>query len=166
MGNISPSETPGLVSNQTPETAEKIRRLKARVNYGLIAMALFIALSIGAIRDFDFLPSFPENIHALLGHPPSASLISTALIVYIFSAIVLVLARMMSGSGVFTGFSQVGYLAGFYIFYHFAKGLEDNFWAVFASGMTILALDPYHMWIYSAEEIKKITGGTGREEEE
>lgn len=166
MGNTSPSETPGLLSSQTPETAEKIRRLKARVNHGLFSMALFIALSIGAIRDFDFLPSFPENIHALLGHPPSANLISTALIVYIFSAIVLVLARMMSGSGIFSGFSQVGYLAGFYIFYHFAKAMDENFWAVFASGITILALDTYHMWIYSAEEIKKIAEGIGREEDE
>jgi hypothetical protein len=159
MENRSPAshrtEGPANPSHRTPQENEKIRRLKARASHGLYSMALFIALSIGAVRDFDFLPSLPPKIHALLGHPPSANMISTALLLYSFSAIVLILSRMMSGSGSFGGFTQVAYLAGFYFFYHFSGGMEENFWAVFAAGMTILSLESYQVWNFCTEEIKK-----------
>ena len=138
-----------------PGESEKIRRLKAMSNRGLLAMALFIGLSIGAMRDFDFLPSFPERIRAALGHPPSANMISAALLLYSFAAIILILSRMTTGSGKFGVFANVGYLAGFYFFYHFSGTMEDNFWAVFASGMTVLGLESYHLRTYCNEEIRK-----------
>jgi hypothetical protein len=132
-----------------------IRSLKARPGHSLYAMALFIALSIGAMRDFDFLPSFPPSIHEFLGQPPSAEMVSAALLIYSFSAIILVLSRMMSGDGKFGGFTQVAFLAGFYFFYHFTGAMEENFWAVFAAGMTIIGLESYHVWTWCAEEIRK-----------
>jgi len=51
--------------------------------------------------------------------------------------------------------SHVGYLAGFYGFYHFSGKLAENFWAVFAAGVTILGLEGYHLWIYCSEEIER-----------
>jgi hypothetical protein len=117
-------------------------------------MALFIALSIGAIRDFDFLPSFPSRIHLFLGEGPSAGMISAALLLYSFSATILILSRMMSGTGSSGGFSQLGYLAGFYLFYHFSGAMQENFWAVFAAGMTILGLESYQVWSWCREEIR------------
>ncbi len=108
-------------------------------------MALFVAISVLAQRDFDFVPSLPAKVHALLGSSPPVGLISAALIVYSFSAIILILARMANGSGDYGGMMHVGYLLGFYIFYHFAGAMEDNFWAVFAAGMTILASESYHI---------------------
>ena len=77
------------------------------------------------------------------------------LILYIFSAIILTLSRMMSGSGKYSGISHAGYLAGFYVFYHFSGTLPENFWAVFVAGITILGLESYHVWIYCSEEIAK-----------
>jgi hypothetical protein len=144
-----------------------IRSLKARPGHSLYAMALFIALSIGAMRDFDFIPSLPPAIRELLGQPPSADMVSAALLIYSFSAIIKVLARMMSGDGKFSGFAHVAFLAGFYFFYHFTGAMEENFWAVFAAGMTILGLGSYHIWAWCAEEIRKeeesLTGkGRGR----
>ena len=159
MGNDSPELRPtqgdSAPSRPVPRDNETIVRLKTKASRGLFAMALFIALSIGAIRDFDFLPSLPPRVHALLGHPPSVNLISPVLLLYSFSAIILILSRMMSGSGVSSSFTQVAYLAGFYFFYHFSGAMEENFWAVFAAGVTILALDSYHVWTYCTEEIKK-----------
>lgn len=134
---------------------EKIRRLKAMANRGLFAMALFIAMSIGAVRDFDFFPSFSEQFRALLGHPPSAKMISAALLLYSFAAIVLILSRMTTGAAKFGAFVNVGYLAGFYFFYHFAGNMEENFWAVFATGITVLSLENYHIRTYCNEEIRK-----------
>lgn len=121
----------------------------------LLAIGLFILLSIGAVDDFDFLPSLSPSFRAALGSAPPANVISALLIVYIFSAIILILSRMMSGSGKYGGVSHVGYLAGFYIFYHFSETLPENFWAVFAAGVTILGLESYHVWIYCSEEIEK-----------
>ena len=149
------TEGPAGRPRRLPQENEKIRVLKTRANRGIFAMALFVALSIGAIRDFDMLPSLPASIHALLGHPPSANLVSAALLLYIFSAIILILSRMTSGSAIFGGFTQVAYLSGFYLFYHFSGAMEENFWAVFAAGMTILGLESYHLWTWCTEEIRK-----------
>jgi hypothetical protein len=158
MGN-HPPEARRKDGSDNPQPAkplenDKIRRLRARSNLPLYEMALFIALSIGAIRDFDFLPSFPPGILAFLGEGPSAGMISTALLIYSFSAIILILSRMMSGSGKYGGFTQLGYLSGFYLFYHFSGAMEENFWAVFAAGMTILGLEGYQVWTWCREEIR------------
>jgi hypothetical protein len=82
-------------------------------------------------------------------------MISAVLLLYIFSAIILILSRMMSGSGKYGGIGHVGYLAGFYFFYHFSGRLPENFWAVFAAGVTIFGLESYHLWIYCSEEIAR-----------
>lgn len=138
-----------------PENTEKIRRLKARSSHGLYAMAFFIAISIGALHNFSFVPPLPADLRAALGAPPSANMISTALLLYAFSAIILILSRMMSGSGSFSGMAHVLYLSVFYLFYHLGNVLEDNIWAVFAAGITILGLESYHIWTFCNEEIRK-----------
>ncbi|WP_298433737.1 menaquinol oxidoreductase [Geobacter sp.] len=154
----SPPEHPGTPPDRDvvrAETARRIAQLRSKSNRGLWAMALFIAISTVALRDFNLLPPLPETVRALLGRPPSALMISGALVLYTFSAIILILSRMMSGSGQFGVFSHVGYLSAFYAFYHFARALDENFWAVFAAGFTILALESYHIWNHYAEEIRK-----------
>lgn len=137
------------------EAAVKIRRLQNTFNRELLAIALFMLISIGALSDFAVLPALPDAIRKILGHPPSGNMISATLILYVFSAIILILSRMMSGSGKHSGMSHVGYLAGFYFFYHFSGTLPGNFWAVFAAGATVLGLESYHIWIYSSEEIER-----------
>ena len=159
MGN-HPSQSRRKDGLDNPQPApplenDKIRQLKAKANHPIYFMAIFIALSIGAIRDFDFLPSFPSGIREFLGQPPSADMVSAALLIYSFSAIILILSRMMSGSASYGGFTQLAYLAGFYLFYHFSGAMEENFWAVFAAGMTILALESYQVWAWCTEEIRK-----------
>ena len=137
------------------ETLANIRKLQRKLMAELLSAALFFLVSIVALNDFAFFPSLPEHIEAALGRPPSVNMISAVLLLYIFSAIILILARMMSGSGRYGGVSHVGYLAGFYIFYHFSGKLPENFWAVFAAGATVLGLESYHLWIYCSEEIER-----------
>jgi hypothetical protein len=158
MGN-HPPEVRRKDGSDYPQPAkplenDKIRGLRAKANRTLYVMALFIALSIGAIRDFAFLPSLSPRIHLLLGEGPSAGMISSALLIYIFSATILILSRMMSGSGKYGGFTQLGYLSGFYLFYHFSGAMEEYFWAVFAAGITILGLESYQVWTWCREEIR------------
>jgi hypothetical protein len=137
------------------ETLVNIRKLQSKLTAELLSIALFLLLSIAALNNFAFFPSLPEAIRASLGRPPSVNMISAVLLLYVFSAIILILARMMSGSGRYGGVGHVGYVAGFYIFYHFSGKLPENFWAVFAAGVTVLGLEGYHLWIYCSEGIEK-----------
>ncbi|TWJ32400.1 menaquinol oxidoreductase [Geobacter argillaceus] len=134
---------------------ENIKRLERRANHGLYILAIFITLSIVAVQNFSLLPSFPPAVLKALGKPPSAQMISAALLVYLFSAIILTLARMMEGTGKAGGFAHLGYLAAFYFFYHFSGNMDVHFWAVFAAGVTILSLESYHLWQHCREEILK-----------
>lgn len=122
---------------------------------GMWAFAAFLLISIGASNDFSFLPSLPAHMRTMLGDPPSANLISGLLVLYSFSAIILILSRMMSGGSPASGIAQVAYLAVFYGFYHLSGSLGDNFWAVLAAGITILGLESYHNRIWFTQLIRE-----------
>lgn len=133
----------------------QIHRLEARAAHGLWAVALFLAVSIVARFGVPRLPSLPPTVREALGASPSEGMISAALIVYIFSAIILVLSRMTLGHPPSAGYLHVAYLTGFYVFYHFAGAAGENFWAVFAAGATILALCCYHLRTHCQEAIRQ-----------
>ncbi|MHC1697162.1 MAG: menaquinol oxidoreductase [Geobacteraceae bacterium] len=144
---------------------ERIQRLRTMANRGLWAITLFLIVSIAALNHFSFLPPLPEQIREQLGAPPPAIMISGLLILYSFSSLVLILARMVGDSVSHGGFYHVAYLTGFYSFYNLAGSLEDNFWAVFAAGATILSLESYHLWNWCSrqinteiEELEKLDG--------
>ncbi|AAR33921.1 menaquinol oxidoreductase [Geobacter sulfurreducens] len=137
------------------EAVGRIRRYRVTASRGLWAMALFLAVSTAALWDFSFLPPMSDQVRAFLGKPPSATMISGVLMLYTFSAIILILARMMGGAEQYSGFAHVGYLTAFYLFYHFARALNDNYWAVFVAGITILGLESYHIWNFCSEAIRK-----------
>jgi hypothetical protein len=126
------------------ESIEKIRELQAKSVRGLWAFSAFLLVSIGALNDFRSLPSLPENVKSMLGSPPSPNLISALLVLYSFSAIILILSKMMSDAVPSSGLSHVFYISVFYGFYHLAGSLDDYFWAVFVSGFTIMALENFH----------------------
>lgn len=132
---------------------ERILRLRNMGNRGLWAIALFLTVSIAALNQFSFLPVLPEKLKDLLGAPPPTIMISGLLILYSFSSLVLILARMIGDSISHGGFYHVAYLTGFYFFYNLAGSLEDNFWAVFAAGATILSLEGYHLWTWCSRQI-------------
>jgi len=136
-------------------TLNNISRLQNTFTMELLILALFIIITIGAVNDFAFLANLSAPLAAKFGPSPPPDLISAFLILYLFSAIILILSRMMSGSGKAGALSHVGYLTGFYGFYHLAGALKENFWAVCASGLTILILESYHVWTYCSEEIEK-----------
>ena len=137
------------------EALAKIRKLQRKFTAELLSVAFFLLLSIAALYDFAYFPSLPGNIRATLGRPPSVNMIGAVLLLYVFSGIILILSRMMSGSDKYGGVSHVSFIGGFYFFYHFSGKLPENFWAVFSAGVTILGLEGYHLWVYCSEEIEK-----------
>lgn len=133
----------------------KIRRLELLSSSGLWILAMFTALSIGASRNFDFLPSLSDEIHEMLGASPPPNFINWALVLYGFSAIIMVLTQMTGSKRPRGALAHFGYLSAFYTFYHFSDALTENFWAVFTVGMTILSLQSYHVWNYYKDKIRE-----------
>jgi len=136
------------------ELNREISRLNRFSTRGLMALSLFLFVSILAWWGFSFLPA-PERVTAVLGKPPSAPIISIVLLIYTFSAIILSLSRMAAGIEHNSSFSHVGFLTCFFLFYYFGKSLDENFWAVFGSGITILGVESYRIWMFCAEGISK-----------
>lgn len=133
---------------------KEIDRLNRFSTRGILALSLFLIVCILARNGFYFLPA-PETVTAFLGNPPSARIISIVLLLYTFSAIILSLSRMTAGIEHRSSFSHVGYLTAFFLFYYFGKTLEDNYWAVFGSGITILGVESYRIWNFCAESISQ-----------
>jgi hypothetical protein len=136
------------------ELIQDISRLNRFSIRGVLALSLFLVVSILAWSGFFFLPA-PDTVTALLGRPPSARIISIALLIYTFSAIILSLSRMTAGIEHRSSFGHVGFLTGFFLFYYFGKSLDENYWAVFGSGITILGVESYRIWTFCAEGITK-----------
>jgi hypothetical protein len=135
---------------------EEMKRLRRFSNRGLWALSLFLLVSTLAWREFWFLPR-PEVIVASLGAPPSPQIISIVLVLYTFSAIILSLARMMGNIQHKSSFCHVGYIGVFYLFYYFAQGLSDNYWAVFGAGFTILCMESYRIYTFCQQALAKET---------
>jgi hypothetical protein len=139
-------------SNARKEIELEIKRLQFFSNRGLWAFSLFLIVCMVAWQDFPFLP-LPETVIAALGPPPQARYISIMLVIYTFSAITLSLSRLMGGIEHKSSFCHVGYLTVFFIFYHFAKALDENFWAVLGAGITVLGVESYRIWSFCSENI-------------
>ena len=136
------------------ELLKEISRLDRFSSRGILALSMFLVVCLLAWWGFSFLPA-PESVTAILGKPPSASIISIVLLLYTFSAIILSLSRMAAGIEHNSSFSHVGFLTAFFLFYYFGKSLEENYWAVFGSGITILGVESYRIWSFCAEGISK-----------
>ena len=147
---------PGAPAALLRELEQEIRRLKRFSSRGLWALSLFLLVSI-LVRNGIASLILTEGVAASLGKPPSSSAISILLVVYTFFAIILSLARIMGGVDHRSSFSHVGYLTAFFLFYHAAKSLDDNYWAVVGSGVTILGLESYRIWTFCSEAMTKKT---------
>ena len=137
------------------ELVREINRLHRFSVRGILALALFLVVCLFAWYGFPFLPA-PEAVTAALGRPPSARMINVVLLLYTFSALVLSLSRMATGTEHRSSFSHTGYLTVFFLFYYFGRTLDDNYWAVFGAGMTILGVESYRIWTFCVEGIAKI----------
>lgn len=124
---------------------EELRRLS---HVGLLGLAVFGVISLTAVyfQDSNIMLYLSPQTRDLLGKPPSAMMINIALAVYSFSALILGIGRLTDQEERYRGWSHIGYLTVFYIFYAFAHALKVNVVAVVISGCTILGLEYYSTW--------------------
>lgn len=153
-----PEDTDNLQAVELKKTSlqRAIKRFHTRSHQGIWAIVIFAVVSIVAMLSEQIFPPLSPETKKMLGTPPSSNMVSALLVVYAFSAILLVLGRITNGSPKLTSFSHVGYLICFYAFYYFSGVLIENFWAVLATGMTILSLESYHIWTYSMGQIREL----------
>jgi len=151
---ISPGSRSGLEQARV-EIEERIRRHRFQARKGSIGLIIFVVISVLAIPGFRFLPDLPETARQVLGAPPKPEWISLALVVYVFSALILILARIIQGSGGYRGWSHIFYITSFYIFFGFTEVARDSFWAVFVSGLIILGLENFAVRSHSKEVIEE-----------
>lgn len=136
------------------ELIKELNRLNRFSIRGVLALSLFLFISVLAWWGFSFLPA-PDTVTVYLGNPPPASIISAVLLLYTFSAIILSLSRMSTGLEHRSSFCHVGFLTAFFLFYYFGRSLVENYWAVFGAGVTILGIESYRIWTFCAEGITK-----------
>ncbi len=133
----------------------RIRRLERASANGLWSMALFLLVSFLAFEDFSMFPSLSDETRRMLGAPPPSGMISLALVVYAFSGIIRTLASMSQNIKPYKGLMHVAFFTAFYIFYQLSGALQDNFWAVFFAGISVMGLDNYYLWSHSSEAVRK-----------
>lgn len=143
-------------ANTAADPREIIKELKKRARIGGWGLAVYVIISILSIPDSYLLPALSDSVRRFLGAAPPPNLISIALVVYAFSALTLILARIARGAGDYKGWSHLFYLTSFYIFFGFAGTLRETYWAVFVSGLIIMGLENYLVRIHVSEEIKKV----------
>jgi hypothetical protein len=134
---------------------ERIRKLERASGNGLWSMVCFLLVSYAAFDGFSFLPELGAEMRRLLGAPPPVEMISLALVVYAFSGIVRTLARMSRNIKPFHGLMHVAFFTAFYLFYHLSGALQDNFWAVFFAGISVMGLENYYLWMHSNAALNK-----------
>ncbi len=149
------SEVDKKTDTTASEAQERIRVLRARARKGGWGLAAFVVVSFLSIPDSNLLPALSETVRRFLGAAPPSNLISIALVIYAFSALTLILARIAKGSATYKGWSHLLYIASFYIFFGFAGSLRETYWAVFVSGLLIMGLENYLVRNYVLEEIRK-----------
>lgn len=133
----------------------RIQRLERASANGLWSMVLFLSVSFVAFDGFSIFPDLSDDVRIMLGAPPPGEMISLALVVYAFSSIVRTLARMSRNIKPYLGLMHAAFFAAFYLFYQLSGVLQDNFWAVFFAGSSVMGLDNYYLWAHSNEAVLK-----------
>jgi len=150
-----PTELDKGAESKASEAQKRIKDLRARARMGGWGLGAFVVISVLSIPNSYLLPALSESVRRFLGAAPPSYLISIALIVYAFSALTLILARIAQGSGSYKGWSHLFYISAFYIFFGFAGTLRETYWAVFVTGLLIMGLENYLVRTYVGEEIRK-----------
>ena len=133
----------------------RIRRLERVSGNGLWSMVLFLIVSFAAYNGFSILPDLSDDVRKMLGASPPVELIGLALVIYAFSGIVRTLASMSRNVKPYMGLMHAAFFTGFYTFYHLSGALQDNFWAIFFAGISVMGLENYYLWSHSSEAIRK-----------
>lgn len=138
-------------STNTEQIWERTEQRYARSRRNLWGLVVFLLISIDAygFRNFNLFETCSEPVRQLLGYPPPAYLISIALAIYCFSAIILTLTAIANDSPPSATWKNLGYRCAFYLFYSFSGAIAEHFIPVLMVGLVLYSLDQAHIWVYN-----------------
>ena len=122
---------------------------------GIYGLSAFILLSLAATGMQAALPHIPPAWREKLGAAPPVELIAIALCIYVFSALLLLLARFAETDHRYRGWPHLGYLGGFYFFFFYAEALPKYFPAIMGTGATLFLLEYYRMFLNERQAAEK-----------
>jgi hypothetical protein len=154
LNKIARRQKPTARTRQIWERSEQRYRRSRNNLWGLLAF-LLISIDAYTFRNFNLFESSSEPLRQLLGYPPPAYLISIALAVYCFSAIILTLTAMANDTRPASTWKNLGYRSAFYLFYSFSGTLAGHYIPVLVVGLCLYALDQCHIWIYNCRTLQQ-----------
>ncbi len=125
------------------------RYTRARRNLWSLVAFLLISIDAYSFRNFNLFEASSEPVRQLLGYPPPTYLISIALAVYCFSAVILTLTAMANYNPPASTWKNLGYRCTFYLFYSFSGSIAGHFIPVLVVGLFLYAFDQCHIWFYN-----------------
>ena len=134
---------------------ERIRLCEQRSNYGLWALALFVAISIAANCPISHSCGTGTGVARASRPPPTHRLDQRCPLRLQLFCGDPDLHPDDAGDGTERDRCiPVIYLVLFYLFYGASGALIEHFWAVLAAGITILGLESYSCWNYYQTELR------------
>ena len=144
-------------SQETEHTWERGEQGYARSRKNLWGLIIFLLISIDAysFRHINLFEISSEPIRQLLGTPPPAFLISLALAVYCFSAVLMSLTSIAKGIRPSPSWKHLFYRTIFYLFYSFCGALAAHHLPVLLIGLFLYGLEQVHVWVYNAKAVEQ-----------
>ncbi len=121
--------------------------LQARQNLWELLLFLLFSMAALAWQQTNLHQQFSEEFRQLLGMPLPATLLSLALGVYLFTAVIQVLVRQSHDTSLAMRSFHLVFRSVFYLFYSFSGVLAEHFAFVFASGLALYGLEQASLWL-------------------
>lgn len=151
----------------TPANMSQLQKIRALRDNGhhlarhnLWELFLFLLVSICAynVRELNLFSMASEPLRQLLGYPPPAYMVSTALAVYFGSSVILGLKALAYRSKPTGTWNHLGYRSAFYFFYSFTGSIAEHFLPILLIGLLLYGLDQCHLRLYNQGTIHGFDG--------
>lgn len=124
---------------------------------GSWALVIFFAASIVAFycRDYTLTGCLSAAVREQLGAAPPDILIDILQLVSTFSSLIIITGGIYDGRMPGNTWAHLGFRLLFFPLYFIADSLRAHFDFVFVSGLVVLALHHYNIWMYASRAIEK-----------
>ena len=148
----------------TRDVDQQMTKLSRAWTRKLLEMAVFmtLCLMVDSLRYWPSIVAVPESWRVVLGRPPEAVHISTILLLYGFSVLVLMAAASVPGKIPEQTWKHLGYRCGFILFYACSGKISACFSLLIAVCLCLYVAELGHLWLlrhhYQQQRLGGISG--------
>lgn len=124
---------------------------------GLLGILLFLAASAAALnfRELTLTGTVSPDLMELLASTPPVILVNIIFGASTISSLIIIAGRIYFNLRPGNIWTHFWFRVSFYFLYFIADSLNEHFYVVFISGMTVLALQHYNIFNYCTKAIEK-----------